>query len=388
LRKYKKIILAWLFLALPCLSIFAAGEKGDLGLGFRVGLNRLEGDWQNSTFNPFFYGNVNYNLNDFVSLGAEGGYSTLEDKDTPKFQTIIAPYEVHLTLNFFPLSRFNPYAILGGGGVYWNATEDGKTKRDKLNKLQKGVDSFLKAGGGIEFAVNKTKKLYLSVGATYRYSLTDMLDQVYSGDENDGVVDFYAGLSYFFRTSSRGDKDADGIPDELDLEPEQAEDSDGYMDHDGRRDGVPHLTNVQDKEEMDKTKDTTPPVVIHLPIKKVEEGKDIKISAEIFEDKKLKVAAALFRPKGFDHWSVVRLKNLGGILYDGIIPGKYVRKQGLEYCVIAVDESISGVGYCGLPKRPVNVKVIGNPKLWRILNGTAALLGWGTASYILLRKQK
>ena len=38
--------------------------------------------------------------------------------------------------------------------------------------------------------------------------------------------------------------------------------------------------------------------------------------------------------------------------------------------------------------KSVNVKVIGNPKMWRFLNATAALLGWGTASYIILRKQK
>jgi hypothetical protein len=46
------------------------------------------------------------------------------------------------------------------------------------------------------------------------------------------------------------------------------------------------------------------------------------------------------------------------------------------------------VGYCGLPKLPVRVEVIGNPKMWRILSGTAALLGWGTSGYYILKKQK
>ena len=173
----------------------------------------------------------------------------------------------------------------------------------------------------------------------------------------------------------------------MDLAVNQAEDRDGYMDHDGKPEGVPHLTSVQEGV-LENQKDATPPVVIHNPINDVEAGHDINIQAEIFENKKLKVASVLYRPRRFNHWSVVKLQNVGGILYQGTIPGKFVRKQGLEYCVIAVDEAISGVGYCGLPKRPVIVNVIAHPKLWRILNGTAALLGWGAASYAILRKQK
>ena len=383
----KRLVLAGFFILIISTILYSAGEKGDMGVGLRVGLNRLEGDLQNPALKPFIYGNINYNINDFVSFGAEGGYSILGDTDDLDFKTLIAPFEAHATLNFFPLSRVNLYAILGGGGVYWEATKNGETIRfpdNDTGKLQKGIDSFIKSGGGIEFAVNKKRNVFFSLGATFRYSLTDMLDVKKEGDENDGVADFYAGLSYFFRTSSRGDKDADGIPDELDLKPEQAEDNDGYMDHDGKPDGVPHLSNVQESDEDEDLKDTTPPVVIHFPVRKVEQGKNIKIKAEIFEDKKLKVASILYRPTGFNHWSVVQLKNLGGILYEGIIPGNFVTKQGHEYCVLAVDEAISGVGYCGLPKRPVNVRVIANPKVWRILNGTAAILGWGAAGYLIL----
>ncbi|MBD3289388.1 outer membrane beta-barrel protein [candidate division KSB1 bacterium] len=389
LRRRKELVWLWLLFSFLWATLYAGGRKGDMGIGFKAGFNRLEGDFKNPALKPFIYGNLGYNLNDFVSLGFEGGYSTLGDNDSTNFKTTIFPYEAHLTLNFFPLSKANIYAVLGGGGFYWEATDnDTVLKYPGSEERMEGVDSFIKAGGGVEFTLNKMRNLFLSIGATYRYSLTDWLDRNDSGDENDGIIDFYAGLTYYFRTSTRGDKDNDGVPDELDLSVTQAEDRDGYMDHDGKPDGVPHLTSVQESSEMQDKKDTTPPVVIHNPINDIEAGSDINIQAEIFENKELKVASVLYRPKGFNHWSVVKLQNLGGILYQGTIPGKFVRKQGLEYCVIAVDEAISGVGYCGLPKRPVNVDVIGNPKLWRILNGTAALLGWGTASYIILRKQK
>ncbi len=372
-------------------SLFAAGDKGDMGIGFRGGLNRLQGDLKNPAFSPFLYGNLNYNVNDFFTLGAEGGYSIIEDKDSPDFRTILNPYEVHATLNFLPLSRVNPYAIIGGGGVYWNATFKGETIRFPLNtgKLQKGFDSFLKAGAGLEFSINKSRSVSLSLGATYRYSLTDMLDQNYEGDLNDGVIDIYAGLSYFFRIRSRGDKDGDGVPDELDLAPEQVEDADGYFDHDGKPEGVPHLAGVQSNFEVEESSnDEMPPVVIHNPLKKAEAGKDIKLSAEIYENFKLNVAAVLYRSQNASQWNVIKLESTSGLLYQGVIPGDSVTKDGLEYCVIAVDEAISGIGYCGLPRRPVITRIIANPTAWRLFNGTVALIGWGAAGYLISKDQK
>ena len=390
MRKERTCIVCLLVVLLSWSSVYAGGEKGDMGIGLRGGLNRLKGDFVDPAFSPFVYGHIRYNLNDFFALGAEGGYSVVKDNDVPDFQTYLFPYEVHATLSFLPLSRVNPYAILGGGGVYWNATFDGETVRfpPNIGELQKGVDSFFKAGAGLEIALTKSNDFYMSLGATYRYSLTDMLDQNYEGDLNDGLIDFYAGLSYFFRTSSNGDKDGDGIPDELDLAPEQAEDMDGYFDHDGKKEGVPYLTGAQGKVDVkDISDDDTAPVVIHNPLRRVEAGRDIKISAEIYENYMLKVAAVLHRPKGFKEWNMAKIKSTNELDYTGTIPGDMVRAQGLEYCVIAVDEAISGVGYCGLPNRPVDVKVISNPLMWRVFNTTAALIGWGAAGYMYTKKQ-
>ncbi len=44
-----------------------------------------------------------------------------------------------------------------------------------------------------------------------------------------------------FSNHARGDRDNDGVPDELDLKPEIKEDPDGYMDHDGKPDGIPPI---------------------------------------------------------------------------------------------------------------------------------------------------
>ncbi|MBN2010322.1 outer membrane beta-barrel protein [candidate division KSB1 bacterium] len=371
-------------------SAYSAGAKGDIGLGLKLGLNQFEGDVQNPALRPGAFGTIEYNLNDFFALGIESGYSYLEDKDRPGFQTRIIPFELHAKLNFMPISRINSYAILGGGGVYWIAIQDGFTIRDAATQeLQQKMDSFVKAGGGFEFALTKKQNTYLSIGATYRYSMTDMLDQIWSGDENDAVVEGYLGFTYTFRATSRGDRDDDGVPDELDLEPTVPEDNDGYMDHDGKLDGVPPLGDVwKTNRDAKNAMDNVPPVVIHMPIRRAPEGKSIKITAEIFENKKLKVASILYRPRNFSEWKVAALRNMGGILFEGEIPGNFVKQQGVEYCVIAVDESLNGIGYSGLPNRPNEVEVIANPIFWRIFNGFAAAVGWGAAGYMIWRKQK
>lgn len=371
-------------------STWAGGEQTNFGIGFKASVNRLEGDWKNPSFKPGVFGQLTYNLFDYLAIGVEGGYITVGDKDQPDVETILIPYEGHLMFSFFPLGKVNPYVILGGGGVFWNYTVNGVTQRESATgKLQKGYDSFIKSGGGLEIPLNRSHTFYFNIGATYRLSLTDWLDQLKQGDEKDGVIDINGGFTYYFRTMTRGDRDNDGVPDELDLKPEIKEDPDGFLDHDGKPDGIPPVTVAMGSASYDETnKDKDPPVVIHSPVKRVEAGKDIRITTDIYENQKLKMASILYRPIGLDQWKVGQLLNVSGTLYEGVIPGRSVKKQGIEYCVIAVDEAISGIGFCGLPKLPVRVKVLGNPKFWRIVAGTAAIAGWGASGYYILKKQK
>jgi hypothetical protein len=65
-----------------------------------------------------------------------------------------------------------------------------------------------------------------------------------------------------------------------------------------------------------------------------------------------------------------------------------VSQAGVEYCIVAVDEAISGVGYSGLPNRPNFVRVHGKETWWRIVTGLVAAGSWGTAGYLVYRKQQ
>jgi hypothetical protein len=206
------------------------------------------------------------------------------------------------------------------------------------------------------------------------------------------VIDFYGGLTYYFKTSTKGDRDSDGVPDELDLNELKPEDQDGYMDHDGKPENDPEerFFGVNDisSDTLNQGPDTNPPIVIHTPVRKTEAGTDITINVEVREDREVRVASILYRTKGDKNWRVKSLRTFGKEMYTGIIPGSYVKPPGVEYCVVAVDEAVSGVGYSGLPKRPNIIKVIPKPKQWRIMAATAALLGWGSAAYLIARKQK
>ncbi len=384
---------------------YGGGEQTNLGISIKGGLNRLEGDLAAPLLKPFVYGSVEYNLFDFLAVGVEGGYSMVGGKEKeysfygvnelkPEFQTNIFPYEGHVKFSFLPLGKINPYVILGGGGFYWEYTEgDSIPAYTGTTKLKKGYDSFLKSGGGVEILLNNKQNLYFNLGVTFRYSLTDMLDDIHSDELthkdplNDGLIDFYGGFTYYIRTTTRGDRDNDGVPDELDLKSEIPEDPNGYLDHDGKPDGAPPAPILSSTGMDTNTVDTDPPIVLHKPIHRVEEGSNIYIRAKILEDRSLKVASVIYRPLGDSGWKVGQLRRKEGSLYEGIIPSRFVKRQGLEYCVIAVDEAISGVGYCGLPRLPVRTEVISHPKMWRIISGTAALLGWGTSSYLIFKKQ-
>lgn len=387
----KKAWMAWsVILCLSSLSL-AGGEKGSLGVGLYTGVTQFEADIKKPALGPFVYGHIKFNPNAFLSIGAEFGYAELKDKARANFKTAIMPFEMDLIFNLLPLGKVNPYAMIGGGGVYWNATEGGE-RIIVNNKTQESIDSFLKTGGGLEFVLNKKRNLTFSIGATYRYSLTDMLDQLYSGDEKDQVVDIYAGLTYYFKTSTKGDRDSDGVPDHYDLSVEVPEDPDGYMDHDGKPDERPEerFAEVVDmlSDTLRQGEDTVPPVVIHLVNHKVEEGKDIALEVEVFENREIRVVSVLYRTVGEKKWQVRMLRSLGSTLYHGILPASVVRPPGVEYCVVAVDEAVSGIGYSGLPKRPNVIEVLAKPKLWRSLTATAAILGWGAAGYLIARKQK
>lgn len=383
--KKQSILYCVLLLFSIVTEINAKGIGSDLkfGIGFSAGVSRLEGDLRNPLVSPMVSGHLRVLPIPYLAISGELGFTPLNSRNHRNpaftdFKTMVIPFELSAIVNFLPFNKINPYVMAGGGGVYWNATNSGNT-------IQDGIDSFLKTGGGIEYRFDD--RFSLDIGATFRFSFTDAFDQIWSGDERDQVLDAHVGFTYYFRKGGN-DKDHDFIPDDLDLSPEIAEDQDGYLDHDGIPEKNPNITAFDNLNPTDSEYNLTSPVVIHHLVHRAESGRDIPINANVYSNIDLRVVAILYRSIGSPNWNVMRMEQYGKNIYRGIIPGYDVTTDGLEYSVVAVDEKLSGIGYSGLPSMPIQVKVSPNGKPWRFLGGTLGAATIGTATYLILRKQK
>jgi hypothetical protein len=281
----------------------------------------------------------------------------------------------------------SPFASLGGGGAFWQHFSKNTDEAIPLDgQTEKNFDYFAGTAGGLEIFFSP--RIAWNIGASYRHYLTDKLDFTATGDQRDGVISAFTGFSVNFGKIV-GDHDQDGVIDQYDLDSSVKEDRDGYLDHDGVPDSqisgnVAALVNAPSTDGADKT----PPVVIHSPVQQATIGKDIHLRAEIFENLRLLKAAVLYRPANIRRWLVEPMNSVDGNLFVATIPRIAVSQAGLEYCVVAVDDAISGVGYSGLPTRPNFVRVHGKETWWRVATTLAAIGGWGAAGYLVFREQQ
>ncbi len=377
------LYVATVLLCLTTMTVTAISGERFLGIGLTTGLGRLEGDISGSKLSPFFMGHLRFLPVPYFALNGELGFSSLNTSNS-SFKTQIIPFELSAIFNFLPHSKVNPYIFAGGGGVFWKAKGIDPLTGQK-GTLESNTDSFLKTGGGLEFFVSRS--VAINLGATFRLSLTDNLDQLNQGDENDQVLDVHAGVTFYFN-KNRNDRDNDLIPDELDLMPDIAEDHDGYLDHDGIPEKNPNPIAMGSMDWPIGNDSNASPVVIHYIVQKAESGRNISIKSHVYSEKNLKVVAILYRPMGEPKWNVVRMDERGNHLFQGEIPGYAVTTEGLEYCVVAVDETLSGIGYSGLPSKPIRVNISPSGKAWRLIGATFGAATIGSASYLVLRKQK
>lgn len=376
-------------------SLTAADDK--FGIGIKGGFNKLEGDWSEPRFNPMGSFVLSYAPIPYFEIGAEVNYSLLRTQDGikdlqfvskvaadnlltlpldhNKFETSSMPIEVDFRFNFSPRTAVNPFASIGFGGLVWDAKYDGTTinQPDEDPMEQKGFGLLFKTSAGLSFNFNNG--LALSLGADYRFTGTDWIDQRPTGDMNDGITSLWAGLSYYFERKDQSDLDGDFIPKHLDLDLYRPEDRNGFWDHDGK----PDFGKSTQKKRA--------PSVIHYPVFRAEQGRDMIIKAVITSEVPLRTATVLYRTRGTKKWKLAPLKNSSDMYYETTIKGSNLTTAGLEYCVIAVDNDLKGIGYSGLPKRPIQVKVEKSGRNWRIVAGIVAFFGWGAATYIVMRKQ-
>ena len=374
-----------LFLLFIVLSSTVLASEKKIGIRVQGGISKLEGDWYEPKLKEGGGINFSVNLNPFVSLGATYQYAklkTLSDEsrinqsflNSQDLTIHSMPIELEVKFNFAPYSSINPFGIIGGGAVYWDA-KNGNTTIERDGELQQIYTPHVKAGGGLEFMLSPSVSFLL--GADFRYVWTDWLDQINSGDEDDGIISIWSGFSfYFLNKRNKNDKDNDNIPDELDLNSDLAENINGYLDHDGKPDSKP-LNLAQ----------TSSPIVLHQPVFKVKAGNDFFVKAKIVSNEPLRTSALLYRKLGQKNWKVKILEKEKNDYYTGKITKEFITGAGLEYCIVVVNEKITGVGYAGSPKRPIRVKVLPGGKSWKSAGGLITAAACGSASYLIFRKQ-
>jgi len=386
------VLLSFLVVQLGLATRLSADDT-KFSIGFKAGVNKLEGDWTEPRFNPMGSLVFSYSPIAYFGIGMEFNYSSLMTKqfspdllqvrdlsstpmpttlDPNKFQTTAMPIELDFKFNFAPRNLVNPFATIGFGGVNWSATYDGTIVKRELED-QSSFDLLFKTSGGLEF--NFENGLGLAIGADYRYTGTDVLDQRMTGDLNDGITSIWAGISYSFTQKDPLDLDGDHVTKSLDLDLYRPEDPNGFWDHDGKPEGGK------------PAKQGKAPTVIHYPVFSTEAGRDLRIKATITSELPLKITTVLYRPIGTQKWKLTPLKKLPDGNYEAVINGSYVTTAGLEYAVVAVDTDMKGIGYSGLPNRPIQVKVYSSGRNWRIVSGIVAFFGWGAATYIVMREQ-
>jgi hypothetical protein len=379
---------AWLLSLALAGQVLAQVSNEKLTLGLRFGAGRFDADAKKPQFNALVSGTLSFAVNPHLSFSGELGYAKLKVKDSPDFACRIIPVEGEAIFRLLPYRKVTPFASLGGGGVWWRATLKGQTISLPPNrKKQEGLDSFLKSSGGLSISISN--RINLTLGATFRYSLTDALDQVFSGDENDSVISLFSGVT--FNLASRGgDGDRDGVLDAFDLAPRTAEDNDGYFDHDGAPESDVKKSSVTFAASRPEQRlEQAAPVVIHRPVRWAEKDKPLVLRAEIFSRDPLEKTAVLFRERGAKKWQVNPLeRSYDERFYMTVLLPEILRKPGIEYCIVAVDQKKKGLGFSGLPTRPNVVQILSNPRGWRAATTFAAILGWSASAYVAFRSQQ
>jgi OmpA-OmpF porin, OOP family len=190
-------------------------------------------------------------------LGVEGEFGVIpSESNTQVFDIWNVTYRAHLIAQFRaadPAVKLVPFVVFGGGAM---AVVDSKNE----DVIEKDTDAALYAGIGAKYRVDNGWGLRADARILFPPS----------SDGNGPTVDFEALLSIYKEFGRKvvekvveqpkveGDTDGDGLMDNVDKCPNEAEDKDGFQDDDGcpeadnDKDGIPDAADKCPNEPEDK----------------------------------------------------------------------------------------------------------------------------------------
>ncbi len=248
-----------------CTAILLAAPERTIerGIGLDFAAGRLMGGEQGSTIRLFsgldfsHYFNNQFALRMALNYGAvtpRQGSSLFSDAAEPKVKTILFSPSLH-TVYYWPTrQQWQPFFQAGTGLLVWDVRKEITDKSLFSDGLFYGKSIYdgpqfsvtMVLGTGVQYRFND--HWVLKSGLSWTHIFDQRQDNIGIDDANNTLLEFQLGIDYLFRGPK--DSDGDGIYDDLDADPYNAEDFDGFQD----LDGAPELDNDLDgvPDELDQ----------------------------------------------------------------------------------------------------------------------------------------
>lgn len=272
-------VLLLVFLLLGQFSPLLSLEKsGQLEIGLNVAAVRLAGGEQNDSvirnklaldvsYFTSQYFVLSYNFN-YGSVQPREGDSWFSSDPDLSFKTFLAYHLLEISLYPIPQTKkLKPFLSAGTGLLQWDLRDvsnggsifgDGPFYGTSLND---GPVLNALLSGKVGLNINIAENVFVTPFFRYTFLFDQKDDNIGTSDINDSIVEFGLGVSYRFFVQK--DSDGDGITDDVDKAPFEAEDFDGFEDDDGApeydndKDGIPDVLDKAPNlpEDMDGFED-------------------------------------------------------------------------------------------------------------------------------------
>ena len=243
-------------MAFPLIVVSSQAQhaSGQLGLGvFASGVKLIGGETDDCAIGYTGGISLKYSFSQILTGEVTAGIGWVRPRDPDShfkamadapYRTYLYPWNVSLRCNILPERRFNPYIGIGAGLTHWNlrdvSEEDNWFPIPASGTTISGNRKNLTAVGMVGAEVFLSSKFSLDLGFRYSRLFDQDLDNVGTGDVNNGMTEIR--LSLHIYSGGFRDKDGDGIEDKHDGDPHRPEDYDGFQDEDG----IPDLDNDED----------------------------------------------------------------------------------------------------------------------------------------------
>lgn len=156
-------------------------KRSKFALDFSGGVTRIQGDYPDPVFRPFYKGGLKYFFNENINLSITTSWNKFDTKNRKSYEYLT--FDANTEILFLPRDQLTPY-IFGGIGFGTNKTSD-----YTHFKFQYGL--------GLEYLL--TDKWSFRLFAEHNLTFSDEVDYTIAGKRDDYYYRFGAGFTYYFK---------------------------------------------------------------------------------------------------------------------------------------------------------------------------------------------